>query len=111
MSSVSITTRTARFGSWFIVKNSLVIIFLVLAILFAIIFLMIVPLNKTRSIIAIMLASHSCIAEIIYSCNMLFADVLRSENHIKRRVFIDAFCALRSYLGYVGAILIFYSFT
>ncbi len=110
MSSANNTT-TVNFEPWFIVINISNITSLVLAILLAIMFLTIVIFNKTCQIIPIMLTSNSCIAEIIYGCNMLSMAVFTFENDRKQRVFQDALCAFRNYFGYVGTALLLYSFT
>ncbi len=111
MNSVNNTTTIANFESWFIVTNISSIISLALAILLAIIFLIIVIFNKTCQTMSMMLASHSCIIEIIYGCIMLSKAVITFENDRKQRVFQDALCTFREYTGYVGTSLLFYSFT
>jgi hypothetical protein len=111
MSLVNNTTTTANFESWFIVVSISTITSLVLAILLAIIFLIIVIFNKTCQTMSIMLISNSCMAEIVYGCNMLGIAVSTFENDRKQRVFQDALCTFRDYFGYVGTALLLYSFT
>ncbi len=89
----------------------LTIILSVLVVILAVIFLVIVIFNKTSHTIPLMLTCNSCISEIIYGSNMLSLAVFTLENDRKRRVFQDALCTFRGYLGYAGTPLFLYSFS
>lgn len=108
--SATNNTTTVDFESWYIVTNISSIVFLIVAVLLAIIFLVIVALNKTCQTMPIILTSNSCLAEIVNGCNFLGAAIFTSENGRKHIAFQDALCVFRGYLGYVGTALLLYSF-
>ena len=110
MSSINTTTRI-DFKPWFIVVDITIIILLAFTVLLAVCFLTIVILNKTCHTMPILLTCNSCIAEIVYGCNMMSIAVFSLENDRKRRIFQDPLCVFRDYLGYVGTGMLLYSLT
>ncbi|CAF0983036.1 unnamed protein product [Adineta steineri] len=113
MDSVDNTTAMvkANFESWFIIVNISNFFFLILAILIAIIFLLIVALNKTCHTVPIMLTTNSCLAEIVYGSITLSLAVVTFQNDTKQLVYQDALCTFRGYLAFVGTAIYLYSFT
>lgn len=99
------------FKPWFLVVDITIIILLAFAVLLAVCFITIVILNKTCQTMPTFLTCSSCIAEIVYGCNMMSIAIFSLENDRKQRIFQDSLCVFRDYLGYVGTGMLLYSLT
>ena len=103
----SITTISE---SWFIPLDIVMIICSILVITIAIIFLLIIILDKTCHTILMMLIGNTCLSTLISGCCLLSLCIFTIENDIKQIVYQDLFCVFRGYLTAVSNASNFYSF-
>jgi hypothetical protein len=82
----------------------------ILAIIVALIFLIIIALDKTCHTVPMMLITNSCLAELIFASILLWMAVVTTQNDLEQIEYEDPLCIFRSYLEYVGYALQNYSY-
>jgi hypothetical protein len=96
--------------SWFIPLDILMIICTTFVVVFALIFLSIIILDKTCHTIPMMLIANSCLAEFIFGIVMFSMVLFTFENDLKQIEYQDSFCIFRGFIGYVVTVLQNYSY-
>jgi hypothetical protein len=96
--------------SWFIPFNILTIICTGLSIIIALIFIIIIIVDKTCHTISMMLIVNSCLSELIFGSVLLWMSIFTTQNDFKQIAYEDSYCIFRGYLKYVGYALQNYSY-
>jgi hypothetical protein len=96
--------------SWFIPLDILAITTLSLAIILAIIFLLIIILDKTCHTVPMILIVNICLTELVCGSNTLAMSIFTLQNDLKQIEYQDSLCIFRGYLSYVSCALYNYSY-
>ena len=82
----------------------------ILTIILAIIFLLIIILDKTCHTVPMMLIANSYLSALIAGCSALSLGIFTFQNDLKQIQYQDSFCVFRGYISYVAGALFNYSF-
>ncbi|CAF1105105.1 unnamed protein product [Rotaria sordida] len=104
------TSTTVDFQSWFIPIDMLNMICSVIAIILALVFLLVLILDKLYHSVAMILVVNSCLAEFIFGFYLFAVTIFTFRNDLKQIYFYDAFCLLMGYIGYVAVAIQNYSY-
>ncbi|CAF0894969.1 unnamed protein product [Adineta steineri] len=96
--------------SWFIPFDILMILFTALAVIFSIIFLLCILIDKRCHTIPMMLTANTCLAELIMSTDAFCIAIYTLHNDLNQIKYGDFFCIFRGYLTYVSCAMLNYSF-
>jgi hypothetical protein len=95
---------------WFIPLDILSIIFTIVIIILATLFLMIILLDITCWAVAMMLVANSCLSQLILASNLLSVAVFTLKNDLKQIQYQDSLCIFRGFLYSVLAASYIYSY-
>ncbi|CAF1469547.1 unnamed protein product [Adineta steineri] len=101
---------TTNIESWFIPFDIVMIVCSVFAVILAMLFLIIIILDKTCHTVSMMLVANSCLAELAFGSISISMAIFTLQNDIKQIQYQDSLCVFRGFMGYVVAALQFYSF-
>jgi len=96
--------------SWFIPIDIFMIVCAVLTMLFTLIFLSIIIVDKKCHTVPMMLVANSCLIGFILSLDIFGMTLFTIHNDLKQIQYQDSFCVFRGYLTYVGCAILYYSF-
>jgi hypothetical protein len=103
-------SSTINFESWFIPLDILSIVCIILVILFAILLLSVIILDKTCHTVPIMLIANSCLIAFLSGCCLFNLHLFTLQNDLKQIQYQDSFCIFRGYTTYVSCAVFNYSF-
>jgi len=86
--------------SWFIPMDILMIICTGFVVIVALIFVIIIILDKTFRTVPMMLLCNSFLSELIFGCIMLSMAIFTLKNDLKQIEYEDSFCIFRGYMSY-----------
>jgi hypothetical protein len=86
------------------------IICTIVTIIFALVFLLIIVLNKTCHTIPMILVANSCLTALVNGCLLLGMCAFTLQNDLKQIQFQNSFCIFRAYIGYGSCAALNYSF-
>ena len=101
---------TTAIESWFIPLDILGIVCNTVVMILAILFLLIILLDKTCWTVSMMLVAHSCLTELVGASVGLSIAIFTLQNDLKQIQYQDSFCIFRGYLSYTVCVLNNYSF-
>ncbi|CAF4124991.1 unnamed protein product [Rotaria sp. Silwood2] len=90
-----------EFKSWFIPLDILNMICCIIAVILALIFLLAIIFDKACYRVPMLLVANSCLAELIFSSDMLATVLFRLHNDLKQIYFYDSFCILMTFIAYM----------
>jgi hypothetical protein len=103
-------SATTTVESWFIPLDILAIVCLALTIIFAIIFLFLIILDKTCHTVSMLLIANICLTGLICGVVHFSITVFALHNDLKRIEYYDTFCIVIGYLSYATGSLHNYSY-
>jgi hypothetical protein len=86
--------------SWYIPMDILRLVCIMITITIALMFLVIIALNKTCQTIPMMLVANTCVAQLVCVCTALGLVVFTLKNDMKQIEYQDSFCVFRAYINY-----------
>ena len=95
--------------TWYIPLDIILIISLGIAIIFSLIFIIIIIIDKTCHTISMMLTANLCLGELVFAYGMLGIALLELENDLKQIQYQDLLCIVHPYLAYTGSAILHYS--
>ncbi|CAF1429074.1 unnamed protein product [Adineta steineri] len=96
--------------SLFIIFDILSIVFTLLIVGIAILYLFIIISNKTCHTVPMMFIANSCLAHLIFGLDRLWIAGFRLQNDIKKIQYQDYLCILRIYIAYSSCAMLNYSY-
>ena len=98
--TLSNTSLEITIELWFIPIDTLMIICTGFVVIFSLIFLFIIALDKTCRTISMILLCNSFLSEIIFGCIMFSMAIFTLKNDLKQIEYQDSLCIFRGYLSY-----------
>ncbi|CAF1069551.1 unnamed protein product [Adineta steineri] len=86
--------------SWFIPFDILMILCLIMVILFSIVLLFIIILDKRCHTISLILVANSYVCLLLSACALFSMSIFTLENDLKQIEYQDSFCIFRAYWSY-----------
>jgi len=93
-------SNTTDIESWYIPMDILRLMCIMITITIALMFLVIIALNKTCQTVPMMLVANTCVAQLVCVCTALGLVVFTLKNDMKRIEYQDSFCVFRAYINY-----------
>ncbi|CAF0938966.1 unnamed protein product [Adineta steineri] len=93
------TTTTINIELWFIPLDIISLICITLAIIFPLIFLFIIIIDKTCHTVSMLLIANSCLLESIFASIRNGAVVFVLQNDMKQIIYEDSLCVFRAYIA------------
>lgn len=95
---------------WFIVVDTMNILFSCLSILLSILFLMLVAIRPAFQTVPIMLSAYSAFCLLLAGISALAIAIFSLSNDLQAIEYVDRFCEFRGYFGLVGGSVQNYSY-
>jgi hypothetical protein len=96
--------------SWFIPRDIIMITFNILAIILAMLFLIIIILDKTCQTVPMLLVANSCFATFIFESTMLSTTIFTLQNDLKQIEYQYSLCVFLGYFISITCAMHNYSF-